>query len=409
MDAEKRSSMFEAVKEVKKQRSFGTVEAVRYLKDRERYDSLLAVAQKIYQKVGHESDDGDYNLLRSALQFRSSIIFCLLHLEGRNPSRYGRYRAFPELGFQPDEDIFGSEKDYVRSITHMFSEGVRSFVHAVLLSEDVNPSRVTQLWNIFSDLIIEQMDDEDVYERKMVRASIIISYQLFPALISVAISVFLKEALEEEYETHPVMGERSEESLQAFDDLLDELETTDINGEIVSVFKVASYDIRNEMKRGVQAIVAPLHARSDREIEQFFPLEKLYHRFKREQRLHDMWFQRELITSWMEKYPVSEFTIERDIPRIGSFENALYIIDQSIEELRQRRGEHIEDLEDIQEFLDTDEYVRENIPPGPPIDREKYIQKMGEIFDEKVDLELLLFIRLQLIRHRSFVEKFLES
>jgi len=71
MDAEKRSSMFQAVQEIKAQRSFGTVEAVRYLKDRERYDSLMEVVKKVAEDRGGLLDsEADLNLLKSVLDFR---------------------------------------------------------------------------------------------------------------------------------------------------------------------------------------------------------------------------------------------------------------------------------------------------------------------------------------------------
>jgi len=377
MDAEKRLSMFQALQEVKAQHYIGSVDAYRYLKDRKRMDDLMIIVREIKKAEVEEIDEEKIRkYLHGLVDFREMLI--QLILDQIKITRFVNYEVDDfDFLLDVDSDLFGSEESYIRWILDPAPISVYGFFDDIKLMARAQKFMLPNLRDNFGAI------PSDEFLKR------IFQNRIYPVLLS-----FFRcmEGQCEEGAGHPFFPGVSE-IYALFEEFLNLFERGCLGNLPIPIEMLLSSDMKST---------------AERRVDSFYPPEELYRRIEREQIMHNIWLQRELVISWIEKYPVNDYTVRYDIDRIGSFEDAISMVECDLSLARERYDKEKKMLDYALEKVSELEH-----PSFPPmlLERQKSLVEghESELSRRERDVRAYEFIRTQLFRHRRFLEKFLSA
>jgi len=383
MEKEKHLPMLRAIQEVKTQHYIGSEGAFRYLKDRRRWDDLVHAGRVVGVQEGvWENDEDMRRLIRGIIAFREELVLKLERVLGLgNEGVYSEHVFIPEQACRPSEDLFGDEISYVRRF--MQYSGVYTKGNVPIEDYDLEANLQDFLYPLVEE-VYENLTDDDNED--------MIYYYLQEGVISALLA--FAHGIEER------LQELREHLIFSFDN--------DRMNILWGIFQIFIREDKNQLYAAVKMIIeSRVENTEERAVDIFYSPEELYRRLEREQVLHDIWMQRELISSWVEKYyPANKLSALFDPNRIRSFEDAVSVIDydihkamrelESTKELIVRYQRNARRLKELNELEDANEFHLYALFFGEDIQR------------LEGNIQVYEFIKTQLYRHKRFVEKFLD-
>jgi len=377
MEKEKHLPMLRAVQEVKAQHYIGSVDAYQYLRDRRRWDDLLAIVREIKSDEASSIDEEETRkLLRGLIDFREEIVLSLNRCLNVSQEDAGQFVGLPGEYYRPSEDYFGKEGDFIK---YYFESGVSSLEQL----DEVSQILAVQL--LFFPIMRVTVGGGPSDETVMA----LIHNRIYPAFIAF---IQCLEGQCEEGGGHPLFPD-----VQRKDELLNE------------ILLLFGEDAMEYLYTAVNSLLcSDMESNEEWTVDNFYPPEELYRRLEREQIMHDIWLQRELIISWAERYPVNDYTERHDFDRIGSFEDASFMVKCDLDTAREKLEEAKSRLSDARARLLK--YEDFNMP-SVMVEHKK---KMEKVYEMEVlvcerNIRAYEFIKTQLYRHRNFLQKFLQA
>jgi len=383
MEKEKYLPMLRAIQEVKAQRYVSTEKAYQYLKDRKRWDDLYEQVRDDLRNSGSEIGVEELKAsIRHYIHFREAVIVGLI--EQQNPSQEiidacGFVRG---SSFIASDELFGTEIDFLRRCYFSSDDAVLEYTLKPGLVD-----KVRDLVKYALEYKWEEIPDDD-------RIEDIIFFKVFSMIEALAYFSGRRCELDADHPLFPG------------DEFADDVLTSIVCG-LEQLSHVISHALFLLFDNLCDLFQFDVETSSMREASLFFASVEMYMRVHREQVLHDIWRQRELLTAWVEKYPSNYYTKKHDADRIETFEDSIRLIDGDIVEAENEIFKEEEFIERSEERLENHE--NKNAPFSVIQQAKDFIENgKNRLGMKQKKLEAFQFIRLQLFRHRRFLEKFLD-